>query len=94
LGSATLHLSYVAAGLLTGVVGHNVKVWDVAAAGALWAAGRVKVCFLDGDLFPLREFDVKMGGVRHVAGHPTVCSRLRTIVEGETSPTNRGHRGR
>jgi len=83
LGSATLHLAYVAAGMLDGVVGHNVKVWDVAAACALCAAGRGEVCFLDGDLFPLRKFDVNMGGVRYVAGNPVVCSRLKAIVAGE-----------
>ena len=32
LGSATLHLAYVAAGLLDGCVDYNVKNWDRAAA--------------------------------------------------------------
>ena len=32
LGSATLHLAYVAAGLLEGCVDFNVKIWDLAAA--------------------------------------------------------------
>jgi myo-inositol-1(or 4)-monophosphatase len=82
LGSATLHLAYVAAGILDGVVEHNVKVWDIAAACALCSAGGGEIHYLNGKLFPLKEFDLNMPRIRYVAGNASVCARLKQVIEG------------
>jgi myo-inositol-1(or 4)-monophosphatase len=80
LGSSTLHLAYVAVGILDGTVDHNVKVWDIAAAVPLCLAGGGEVQFLNGELFPLRQFDLKMGRIFYVAGNATVCAQLKKIL--------------
>jgi myo-inositol-1(or 4)-monophosphatase len=80
LGSSTLHLAYVAVGILGGTVDHNVKIWDIAAAIPLCLAGGGEVHFLNGEQFPLRQFDLKMRRIFYVAGNPTVCARLRQLV--------------
>lgn len=80
LGSSTLHLAYVACGILDGVVDHNVKVWDIAAAVALVRAAGGEVQFLNGDPFPLRAFDQKMGRIFYIAGNRAVCGRLRELL--------------
>nr|MCU0791278.1 inositol monophosphatase [Opitutaceae bacterium] len=61
LGSSTLHLAYVGAGLLDATVDHNVKVWDIAAAVPFCQGAGGEVRYLDGPLFPLKVFDLKMG---------------------------------
>lgn len=80
LGSSTLHLAYVAVGILDGTVDHNVKIWDIAAAVPLCIAGGGEVQFLNGEQFPLRQFDLKMGRIFYVAGNTTVCARLRELL--------------
>jgi len=80
LGSSTLHLAYVAVGILGGTVDHNVKIWDIAAAVPLCLAGGGQVQFLNGDQFPLREFDLKMSRIFYVAGNSAVCGRLRELL--------------
>jgi myo-inositol-1(or 4)-monophosphatase len=80
LGSSTLHLTYVAIGIIDGTVDHNVKVWDIAAAVALCRAGGGVVEFLNGALFPLKEFDLKMGRIRYVAGSAAMCTRLKSLL--------------
>lgn len=80
LGSSTLHLAYVAVGILGGTLDHNVKIWDIAAAVALCLAGGGEVQFLNGEQFPLKEFDLNMGRIFYVAGNPVVCARLRGLV--------------
>ena len=80
LGSSTLHLAYVAVGILGGTVDHNVKIWDIAAAVALCLAGGGRVEFINGEQFPLRQFDLKMGRIFYVAGNDAVCARLRQLV--------------
>ena len=62
LGSATLHLAYVAAGILDGVVDYNVKIWDLAAAIPLCRAAGGEVRFLNGEQLPMRQFDLSMPG--------------------------------
>jgi myo-inositol-1(or 4)-monophosphatase len=81
LGSSTLHLAYVAVGILDGTVDHNVKVWDIAAAVPLCLAGGGQVQFLNGAQFPLRQFDLKMGRIFYVAGNANVCARLRELLK-------------
>lgn len=82
LGSATLHLAYVAAGLLDGCVDYNVKIWDLAAAIPLVLAGGGEVRFLNGEQLPLRQFDLKMGRIVYVAGSPAMCDRLTELMRG------------
>ena len=76
LGSSTLHLAYVAAGILDGVVDHNVKLWDIAAAVPLVWAGGGETRFLNGEQFPMRVFDLRMKRICYVAGSPATCDHL------------------
>ena len=81
LGSATLHLAYVAAGLLDGCIDFNVKIWDLAAAIPLVRAAGGEVHFLNGEQLPMRAFDLKMKKIVYVAGSPAMCARLRQLME-------------
>lgn len=81
LGSATLHLAYVAAGLLDGCVDYNVKIWDLAAAIPLVRATGGEVRFLNGEQLPMRTFDLKMKRIIYVAGNPTMCTRLSELMK-------------
>ena len=81
LGSATLHLAYVAAGLLDGCVDFNVKIWDLAAAIALVRAAGGDVRFLNREQLPMRSFDLKMGRIIYVAGSPAMCDRLQELMK-------------
>jgi myo-inositol-1(or 4)-monophosphatase len=81
LGSSTLHLAYVAVGILGGTVDHNVKIWDIAAAIPLCLAGGGQVEFINGEQFPLRHFDLKMPRIFYVAGNAAVCRELRTLLK-------------
>ena len=81
LGSATLHLAYVAAGLLDGCVDFNVKIWDLAAAIPLVRAAGGEVHFLNGEQLPLRVFDLKMKRIVYIAGSAAMCGRLRELMK-------------
>lgn len=80
LGSSTLHLAYVAAGILDGVVDHNVKMWDIAAAIPLVQAVGGDLCWMEKDPLPMREFDLRMKRIFYVAGRPMVCKWLREML--------------
>ncbi|MEY2882116.1 MAG: hypothetical protein RLZZ15_4496 [Verrucomicrobiota bacterium] len=80
LGSATLHLAYVAAGILDGCVDFNVKIWDLAAAIPLVRAAGGEVRFLNGEQLPIRFFDLKMKGIVYVAGSTAMCDRLEALM--------------
>jgi myo-inositol-1(or 4)-monophosphatase len=80
LGSSTLHLAYVAIGILDGTVDHNVKIWDIAAAVPLCLAGGGDVQFLNGEQFPMRQFDLKMERIQYVAGNKAACARMRELL--------------
>ncbi len=80
LGSSTLHLAYVGIGLLDGVVDHNVRVWDIAAAHAIALGGGAEVDYLRNGPFPLRSFTVTAPRIRYVAGNPAVCRRLKELI--------------
>jgi myo-inositol-1(or 4)-monophosphatase len=80
LGSATLHLAYVAAGLLDGCIDYNVKIWDLAAAIPLLLAAGGEIHFLNGEQLPIRQFDLKMGRIVYVAGGPEICARLQALT--------------
>lgn len=80
LGSSTLHLAYVGAGLLDATVDHNVKVWDIAAAVPFCLGAGGDVRYLASPLFPLKVFDLKMDRVPFVAGAPEVCDELVALL--------------
>ncbi|MES2694082.1 MAG: inositol monophosphatase [Verrucomicrobiota bacterium] len=82
LGSATLHLAYVAAGLLDGCVDYNVKIWDLAAAIPLVRAAGGQVQFLNGEQLPMKVFDLKMKRIIYVAGSPVMCEGLKGLMAG------------
>jgi myo-inositol-1(or 4)-monophosphatase len=82
LGSATLHLAYVAAGLFAGAVDFNVKIWDLAAAIALCRAAGGRVIFVNGEQLPMRTFDLNMRRIMYVAGAPEMALRLAGLVAG------------
>ena len=80
LGSSTLHLAYAAVGLLDGVVEHNNKIWDIAAAAALIDEAGSELHYFSNPPFPLREFTLKAPRVQYVAGNKDVSSKLREIL--------------
>ena len=80
LGSSTLHLTYVAIGLLNGVVDHNNKVWDIAAACALLSEAGVDIHYLENPPFPMHEFTLKAPRVQYVAGNTAMVKRLREVI--------------
>ncbi len=80
LGSATLHLAYVAAGMFGGAVDFNVKIWDLAAAIPMCRAAGGVVTFINGEQLPMRVFDLKMRRIMYVAGSPAMAKRLGTLV--------------
>jgi myo-inositol-1(or 4)-monophosphatase len=81
LGSATLHLAYVAVGLIDGALDYNVKIWDLAAAIPLCVGAGGEVHFLNGEQLPLRQFDLKMPRIHYFAGSPRMCARLRELMK-------------
>lgn len=81
LGSSTLHLAYVAAGILDGTVDHNVKVWDIAAAVPLVLAAGGRLTYLNGEVFPLRQFDLKMGRIFYLAGGDATVAALQRVLQ-------------
>jgi myo-inositol-1(or 4)-monophosphatase len=80
LGSATLHLAYVAAGMFGGAVDFNVKIWDLAAAIPLCRAAGGKVLFLNGEQLPMTAFDLKMPQIVYAAGPPATADRLAALL--------------
>jgi myo-inositol-1(or 4)-monophosphatase len=80
LGSSTLHLAYVGIGLLDGLLDHNVRVWDIAAAHAIALGGGAEIHYLRNNPFPLREFDLNMPRIHYVAGNRQVCARLKALL--------------
>lgn len=80
LGSSTLHLAYAAIGLLDGVVDHNNKVWDIAAACALCAESGTEIHYLENPPFPMREFTLKAKRIQYAAGNPAMVAKLREVI--------------
>lgn len=93
LGSSTLHLAYTAIGLLDGVVEHNNRVWDIAAACALLPDSGAEIRFLDSSPFPLREFSVKAPRVRYIAGSAAMCEALARTLSHSVTPADADDRG-
>jgi myo-inositol-1(or 4)-monophosphatase len=80
LGSSTLHLAYVAVGLLDATVDHNVRIWDIAAAVPLVWAGGGEVRFLNGEQFPMTVFNLKMARIQFIAGNAAACASLQVLL--------------
>ncbi len=80
LGSSTLHLAYVAVGILDVTIDHNVKIWDIAAGVPLCLAGGGEVIFLNGEQFPMRVFDLKMKRIQYIAGNAAMCAHVRRLL--------------
>ncbi len=81
LGSSTLHLAYVGAGIFDGMVDHNVKVWDVAAAIPFCQGAGAEIRYFSHSFFPLRVFDLKTAArTPLVAGIPSVCDELQALL--------------
>jgi myo-inositol-1(or 4)-monophosphatase len=70
LGSASLHLAYVALGRLDGVIDERVREWDIAAAQALLEASELAIHFFGPNPFPMRTFRAR-GPVLSYAAGPT-----------------------
>lgn len=80
LGSSTLHLAYVAIGLLDGVVEHNNKIWDIAAACALIEEAGAEIHYLNASPYPMKEFTLKSGRVQYVTGNSAMCTKLHEML--------------
>ncbi|HVZ64977.1 MAG TPA: inositol monophosphatase [Lacunisphaera sp.] len=80
LGSSTLHLAYIAVGLLDGVVEHNNKLWDIAAAAALVEESGSAVDYLTPPPFPLKEFTLQAPRIQYVAGNAAMRAKLREVL--------------
>lgn len=77
LGSASLHLAYVALGRIDGAIDERVRIWDVAAACALVEAAGRKVVFLGGDPFPLERFETEGSFIRYAAGSKSFLAAVQ-----------------
>lgn len=80
LGSSTLHLAYVAVGLLDGVVEHNNRLWDIAAACALIEESGATIHYLTVSPYPLKEFTLKAPRVQYVTGNAATVGKLREVL--------------
>ncbi|MDR1010765.1 MAG: inositol monophosphatase, partial [Opitutaceae bacterium] len=81
LGSSTLHLAYVAGGMLEGVVDHNVKIWDIAAAIPLCIAGGGGLHFFNNsNPLPVRAFDLRMKRIQYIGGGAAFIARARALL--------------
>lgn len=80
LGSSALHLAYCAVGHLDGVVEHNNKLWDVAAAAAMIEEGGGRIDYLTPAPFPMRAFWLKSPRIQYLAGNAAMVARLHEVV--------------
>ena len=77
LGSAALHLTYVALGRLDGVLDEGIRIWDIAAAVALLKAGGYSISFLSANPFPVESFTRQGPKIRYVAGSESFIRRIQ-----------------
>ena len=77
LGSAALHLTYVALGRLDGSLDEKVRLWDVAAAHALIQSAGLGIEYLDGSPFPVVSFGMGEGHLRYLAGSPGFLAAMQ-----------------
>jgi len=74
LGSAALHLAYVALGRLDGAIDERVRLWDIAAAACLLEAAGLKIRYLDGSPFPVKSLAMSGPFIRYIAGNESFLS--------------------
>lgn len=80
MGSSALHLAYAAVGHFDGVVEHNNKIWDVAAASAMIEEGGGRIDYLTAKPFPMREFCLRSGRVQYIAGNAAMVAKLHEVL--------------
>jgi myo-inositol-1(or 4)-monophosphatase len=80
-GSGALHLAYVALGRIDACLDFTVRVWDIAAAAAFCAVTGVETWYLNGDVFPMKAFDLHMKPIRYFAAPAEVMTELRPRLE-------------
>ena len=80
-GSGALHLTYVALGRIDACLDFTVRVWDIAAAWAFCQVTGVDAWFINGDVFPMRVFDLHMKPIRYLAAPREVVEELRPRLE-------------
>jgi myo-inositol-1(or 4)-monophosphatase len=90
LGSSTLHLAYVGIGLLDGLLDHNVRVWDIAAAHAIALGGGAEIHYLRNNPFPLQRFDLNMPRIHYLAGNRKVCAQIKALLRVEAAGSTPG----
>ena len=81
LGSAALHLAYVALGRLDGVLDEKIRIWDIAAGTCLLQASGRQIRFLGGDPFPLTRFSMKDPHLRYFAGNPAFLAEMENLPD-------------
>jgi len=80
LGSAALHLAYVALGRLDGVFDERVRLWDIAAAVALLQAAGLEIRFLGNSPFPVRRVVLKGPYIQYFAGTPDFLALVQNSL--------------
>ena len=80
LGSSALHLAYVGIGLLDGVLDHNVRFWDIAAAHAIALGGGAEIHYFRNNPFPLRRLDPDPPRIHYLAGNTAICRRMQRLL--------------
>lgn len=91
LGSAALHLAYVALGRLDGALDERVRLWDIAAAVCLLQAAGRPVHFLGDDPFPVAAFAPEAPFIRYAAGTPAFLAALENWLGGWPALATLGH---
>ena len=76
LGSATLHLAYVALGRLDGAMDEKIRLWDIAAAVCLVEAAGLEIRFLGENPFPVTRFSMKAPYLRYIAGNAAFLEQM------------------
>jgi myo-inositol-1(or 4)-monophosphatase len=76
LGSAALHLAYVALGRLDGAIDEKVRLWDIAAAVCLIEAVGLKIKFLDDCPFPVKRLEMSGPFIRYISGNESFLSYI------------------
>jgi myo-inositol-1(or 4)-monophosphatase len=76
LGSAALHLTYVALGRVDGSFDEKVRLWDIAAGVCLLLAAGMEIRFLTDDPFPVHGFHMNSPSLRYFAGSPAFLAKM------------------
>ncbi|MEX0331658.1 MAG: inositol monophosphatase [Puniceicoccaceae bacterium] len=76
LGSAALHLAYVALGRLDGALDEKVRIWDIAAAMCLLEAAGREIRFIGRNPLPLLQFSMKEAPLQYYAGNAAFLKEM------------------